>query len=98
MGKRNGSLAQGEVVAFFGGVVVEMDADQSGSQPTEMLFVVEKTEGMFGGCVTKVVPVAERGCGKTGEEHVPRIIGRNFPGIFAAFQTKTQTEGLGPFS
>ena len=60
--------------------------------------MIEKTEGMFGSGVTKVVPVAERGCGKAGEEHVPRIIGGNFPGIFAAFQTKTQAKGLGPFS
>jgi hypothetical protein len=63
-----------------------------------MLFMIEKTEGMFGGGVTKVVPVTERGGGKAREEHVPRIVGRNFPGIFAAFQTKTQAEGLGPFS
>jgi hypothetical protein len=62
-----------------------------------MLFMIEKTEGMFGGCVTKVVPVTESGGGKAREEHVPRIVGGNFPGIFAAFQTKTQAEGLGPF-
>jgi hypothetical protein len=52
-----------------------------------MLFMIEKTEGMFGGGVTKVVPVTECGCGKAGEEHVPRIVGGNFPGVFATFQT-----------
>jgi hypothetical protein len=62
-----------------------------------MLFMIEKTEGMFGGGVTKVVPVTERGGGKAREEHVPKIVGRNFPWVFATFQTKTQAEGLGPF-
>jgi hypothetical protein len=27
LGKRNGSLADGEVVPLFGGVIVDMDAD-----------------------------------------------------------------------
>jgi hypothetical protein len=63
-----------------------------------MLFMIEKTEGMFGGGVTKVVPVAERGGGKAREEHVPRIVGRNFPWVFATFQTKTQAESLSSFS
>jgi hypothetical protein len=63
-----------------------------------MLFMIEKTEGMFGSGVTKVMPVTERGGREAREEHVPRIVGGNFPGIFAAFQTKTQAEGLGPFS
>ena len=63
----------------------------------KMLFMIEKTEGMFGSGVTKVVPITERGGREAREEHVPRIVGGNFPGIFAAFQTKTQAEGLGPF-
>ena len=59
--------------------------------------MVEKTEGMFGGGVTKVMPVTERGCGKAGEEHVPRIVGGNFSRVFATFQTQAKAEGLGPF-
>ena len=60
--------------------------------------MIEKTEGMLGGGVTKVVPVTERGDGKAREEHVPRIVGRNFPWVFATFQTKTQAESLSSFS
>jgi hypothetical protein len=60
-----------------------------------MLFMVEKTEGMFGGGVTKVMPVTERGCRKAREEHVPRIVGGNFSRVFATFQTQAEAEGLG---
>ena len=59
------------------------------------MFMIEKTEGMFGGCVTKVVPVTESGGGKAREEHVPRIVGGNFSRVFATFQTQAEAEGLG---
>ena len=48
-GEWNGSLAGREVVALLGGVVVQVGANQPWGQATEMLFMVDKTEGMFGG-------------------------------------------------
>jgi len=63
-----------------------------------MLFMIEKTEGMFGGSVAEVVPVAEGGCGKAGEKHVPRVVGRDFPRILATLQTQLKAQGLGAVS
>ena len=47
--------------------------------------------------MAEVVPVAEGGSGKAGEEHIPGVVGGNFAGIFAALQTQLEAESLGPF-
>ena len=88
-------MAEGEVVPFFGGVVVEVSADDAWSEAAEVLGVVEKAEPMFGCGVTEIVPVAEGGSGEAGEESVPEIVGGNFARIFAAFEAEAESKGGG---
>ena len=88
-------MAEGEVVPFFGGVVVEVGADDSGGEAAEVLGVIKKAEPMFGCGMTKIVPVAEGGGGEAGEESIPEVVGRNFARIFAAFEAEAEAEGRG---
>lgn len=88
-------MAEGEVVPFFGGVVVEVGADDAWSEAAEVLSVIEKSEPVFGGGVTEIVPVAEGGGGEAGEKSVPEIVGGNFARIFAAFEAEAESEGGG---
>ena len=97
MGKGDGAMAKGEVISFFGGVVVEVDANDAGSEAAEVLGVIEKSEPMFGGGMTKIVPIAEGRGREAGEEGVPEIVGGNFPGIFSAFEAEAEAEGGGFF-
>ena len=97
MGKGDGAMAKGEVISFFGGVVVEVDANDAGSEAAEVLGVIEKSEPMFGGGMTKIVPIAEGRGREAGEEGVPEIVGGDFAGIFAAFEAEAETEGGGFF-
>ena len=97
MGKGDGAMAKGEVISFFGGVVVEVDANDAGSEAAEVLGVIEKSEPMFGGGMTKIVPIAEGWGREAGEEGVPEIVGGDFAGIFAAFEAEAETEGGGFF-
>jgi hypothetical protein len=90
-------MAEGEMVSFFRGVVVEVDADNAGGEAAEVLGVVDKAEPMFGGGMTEIVPIAEGWGGKTGEEGVPEIVRGDFPGIFPAFEAEAEAEGGGFF-
>ena len=93
MGKGDGAMAKGEESSFFGGVVVEVDANDAGSEAAEVLGVIEKSEPMFGGGMTKIVPIAEGWGREASEEGVPEIVRGNFAGIFSAFEAKAETEG-----
>ena len=97
LGEWGGTLAEGEMVPFFGGVVVEVDADNPWSEAAKVLGVVEKSEPMFGGGMTKIVPIAEGRGREAGDEGVPEIVGGDFAGIFAAFEAEAETEGGGFF-
>ena len=97
LGEWGGALAEGEMVPFFGGVVVEVDANDARSEAAEVLGVVEKTQRMFGGSMTEIVPIAEGWGGKTGEEGVPEIVRGDFAGIFPAFEAEAEAEGGGFF-
>ncbi len=97
LGKGGGAMAKGEMVSFFGGVVVEVDANDAGSEAAEVLGVVEKTQRMFGGSMTEIVPIAEGWGGEAGEEGVPEIVGGDFAGIFSAFEAEAEAEGGGFF-
>jgi len=95
LGEWGGTLAEGEVVPFFGGIVVEVDADNAWGEAAEVLGVIDKAEPMFGCGVTEIVPVAEGWGGESGEEGVPEIVRRDFAGIFAAFEAQAEAEGGG---
>ena len=97
MGEGDGAMAEGEMVSFFWGVVVEVDADNPWSEAAKVLGVIEKSEPMFGGGMTKIVPIAEGWGGEAGEEGVPEIVGGDFPGIFSAFEAEAEAEGGGFF-
>ena len=71
-------MAEGEVVPFFGGVVVEVGADDSGGEAAEVLGVIKKAEPMFGGGMTEIVPIAEGWGGEAVEEGVPEIVRGDF--------------------
>ena len=88
-------MAEGEVVPFFGGVVVEVGADDAGGEAAEVLGVIKKAEPMFGCGMTKIVPVAEGGGGEAGEESIPEVVGGDFARIFAAFEAEAEAEGGG---
>ena len=55
--------------------------------------MIEKSEPMFGGGMTKIVPIAEGWGGEAGKEGVPEIVRGDFAGIFAAFEAEAETEG-----
>ena len=97
MGEWGGAMAEREMVPFFGGVVVEVDADNAGGEAAEVLGVVDKAEPMFGGGMTEIVPIAEGWGGESGEEGVPEIVRGDFAEIFAAFEAEAETEGGGFF-
>jgi hypothetical protein len=90
-------MAEGEMVSFFGGVVVEVDADNTGGEAAEVLGVIEKAEPMFGGGMTEIVPIAEGWSGEAGEDGVPEIVRRDFAEIFATFESQAEAEGGGFF-
>jgi hypothetical protein len=96
-GKRNRALAKGKMVALFGVVVVEVDADEARGEAAEVLFVIDQAEELFGGGVAEIVPVAEGGGGKFLQDDFPEIVGRDFPGILAAFEAEAEAEGAGFF-
>ena len=93
--KRNRSLSQRKVVPFFRVIVVEVDPDDPRGKATEMLGMVQKAEPMFACSVAKVVPVAKGGGGQPGEEEIPEVVRRDFPGVLATFKTEAETEGRG---
>jgi len=98
LGEWGGTLAEGEVVPFFGGVVVEVDADNAWGEAAEVLGVIEKAEPMFGGGMTEIVPIAEGWGGESGEEGVPEIVRGDFAEIFSAFEAEAEAEGGGFFA
>jgi len=98
LGEGDGAMAEGEMVSFFGGVVVEVDADNAGGEAAEVLGVIEKAEPVFGGGMTEIVPIAEGWGGEAGEKGVPEIIRGDFAGIFAAFEAEAEAEGGGFFA
>ncbi len=98
IGEGDGAMAEGEMVSFFGGVVVKVDADNPWGEAAEVLGVVEKAEPMFSGGMTKIVPIAEGWGREASEEGVPEIVRGDFAGIFAAFEAEAETEGGGFFA
>ena len=98
LGEGGGAMAEGEMVSFFRGVVVEVDADNAGGEAAEVLGVVDKAEPVLGGGMTEIVPIAEGWGGKTGEEGVPEIVRGDFAGIFPAFEAEAESEGGGFFA
>lgn len=96
--KRDESLSQGEVVAFFRMIIVQVDTDDAGGKATEVLGVIDVAQPVLGGSVTKIMPVAKGGGGQTVEDHFPKIIGGNFPRVLAAFQAEADTQGRGLFT
>ncbi len=98
MGEGGGAVAEGEMVSFFGGVVVEVDTDDPWGEAAEVLGVVDKAEPVFGGGMTEIVPIAEGWGGKTGEEGVPEIVRGDFAGIVPAFEAEAESEGGGFFA
>lgn len=97
-GERNRALPEGKVVTILGVVIVEMGADQARGKAAKVLLVIDETQVFLGGGVAKVVPVAEGGGGKLLEDVLPKIIRRDFPKIFAAFQAQLQAQGGGLFA
>ncbi len=97
LGKGGGAMAKGEMISFLEGVIVEVDANDAGSEAAEVLGVVEKAERMFGGGMTKIVPIAEGWGGEAGEEGVPELVRGDFAGIFSAFEAEAEAEGGGFF-
>ncbi len=97
MAKGGGAMAEGEMISFFRGVVVEVDTDDPWGEAAEVLGVVEKAEPMFSGGMTKIVPIAEGWGGEAGEEGVPEIVRGDFAGIFPAFEAEAEAEGGGFF-
>jgi len=97
LGEGDGAMAEGEMVSFFGGVVVEVYADDAGGEAAEVLGVIEKSEPMFGGGMTKIVPIAEGWGREASEEGVPEIVRGDFAEIFAAFEAEAEAEGGGFF-
>jgi hypothetical protein len=95
LGEWGGALAEGEMVPFFGGVVVEVGADNAGCEAAKVLGVIDKAEPMLGGGMTEIVPVAEGWGGESGEKGVPEIVRGDFAGIFAAFEAEAEAEGGG---
>ena len=93
-GKRNGALAQGKVIPFFGMVIVEVGADQARSQSAQVLLMIDEAKKILGGGMSEIVPIAEGGGGEFVENLLPKIIGRNFPGILTALQTQPEAQGL----
>ncbi len=98
MSNGDGAMAEREMITFFGGVVVEVGADDAWSEAAEVLGVIEKAEPMFGGGMTKIVPIAEGWGREASEEGVPEIVRGDFAGIFAAFEAEAETEGGGFFA
>jgi len=88
LGKRNGSLAEGKVIPLFGRVVVQVNSDEPRGESAKVLGVVDESEPLFSGGVTKVVPIAEGGSRKAREEFIPKVVWRNFTGIFTAFHAE----------
>ena len=86
--KRDGSLAEGKVIPLFGRVVVQVNSDEPRSESAQVLGVVDESEPLFSGGVTKVVPIAEGGSRKACEEFIPKVVWWNFTRIFTAFQAE----------
>ena len=97
LGEWDGAMAEGEMVSFFGGVVVEVDTDNVWGEAAEVLGVIEKAEPVFGGGMTEIVPIAEGWGGESGEEGVPEIVRGDFAEIFSAFEAEAEAEGGGFF-
>lgn len=97
LGEWDGAMAEREMITFFGGVVVEVDADNAWGEAAEVLGVIEKAEPMFGGGMTEIVPIAEGWGGESGEEGVPEIVRGDFAEIFSAFEAEAEAEGGGFF-
>jgi hypothetical protein len=97
LGEGDGAMAEREMITFFGGVVVEVDADNPWGEAAEMLGVIEKAEPMFGGGMTEIVPIAEGWGGESGEEGVPEIVRGDFAEILSAFEAEAEAEGGGFF-
>jgi len=97
LSKGDGAMAEREMITFFGGVVVEVDANNPWSEAAEVLGVIEKAEPMFGGGMTEIVPIAEGGSGQAGEEGVPEIVRGDFAEIFSTFEAEAEAEGGGFF-
>ena len=91
-------MSQGEVVSFFRVIVVEVNPNDPRGKATEMLGMVQNAEPMFACGVAEVVPVAEGGGGQPGEKEIPKVVRRNFSGIFATLKTEAETEGGGLFA
>ena len=72
-----------------------MNSDEPRGESAQVLGVVDESEPLFSGGVTKVVPIAEGGSRKAREEFIPKVVWRNFTGIFTAFQAEPNSKGLG---
>jgi hypothetical protein len=81
-------MTEGKVIPLFGRVVVQVNSDEPRSESAQVLGVVDESEPLFPGGVTKVVPIAEGRSWKAGEELIPKVVWRNFTGIFTALQPK----------
>lgn len=92
------TLSQGQVISFFRMIVVEVDADDAGGKAAEVLGVIDVTQPVLGGPVTKIMPISEGGGGEAIEDHLPEIIGGDFPGILAALKAKAKAQGGGLFA
>jgi hypothetical protein len=88
LGKRNGSLAEGKVIPLFGRVVVQVNSDEPRGESAQVLGVLDESEPLFCGGVTKVVPIAEGGSREACEEFIPKVVWWNFTRIFTAFQAE----------
>jgi len=86
--KRDGSLTEGKVIPLFGREVVQVNSDEPRGESAQVLGVVDESEPLFPGGVTKVVPIAEGGSREACEEFIQKVVWWNFTRIFTAFQAE----------
>ena len=76
---------------------MQMRADEAGSQPAKMLFMIDKPQPVLGGSVAEIVPVTKGGGRETLQDAIPKIVRGNFPHAFPAFQAEPKAESRGFF-
>jgi len=65
-----------------------VNSNEARGESAQVLGVVDESEPLFSGGVTKVVPIAEGGSRKACEEFIPKVVWWNFTRIFTAFQAE----------
>ena len=92
-GEGDGALAEGQVIALFGEIIMEVGADQPGGKAAEVLFVFDQAQEILGGGVAEIVPIPKRGSRQFLEDGFPEVIGGNLTRILAAFQAEPKIQG-----